>query len=280
MPELPEVRTVCHILQTQLKTAEIISGSLFSHKLVKNVSAEYFTKAVQNQPITKISSYGKHLLIQLSAQTLIVHLRMEGKLFVLPEIPNDLNFQHHILAQFQLRDGRWLIFHDTRRFGTFHLLETKNVKAYLNQRAGYEPFSKYLTPTYFHQLLQNRKQNIKTVLLDQHVIAGIGNIYANEILFACNIFPLRPSNQLSISECENILIKTRLILRQAILKKGTTVFNFKADLHTEGQFQSALKVYGRQNQVCLNCQKNQIQKLIINQRGTYFCSFCQPLKLN
>nr|WP_275427262.1 DNA-formamidopyrimidine glycosylase [Spiroplasma citri] len=219
---------------------------------------------------------GKHLLFILDDYVLISHLRMEGKYyFTSKDEPGEWQ---HIMVLFELDHQFQLRYHDTRKFGTMHLYSKND---YLQQaplnKLGYEPFDEKITVSYLKNSWQNKSQPIKTTLLEQNVIVGIGNIYANEILFASKIHPGEITKNLVDQDYQNIIENTKLVLQKAIDEGGTTIATYHPEPGMDGKFLQQLKVHGRNKMECLNCHQL-IDKIFINGRGTYFCNYCQKLK--
>ncbi len=274
MPELPEVETVKRVLNKKLKAQnyQILDLEIFWPKIVKNYSNEKFIELLKNQTIKEVDRVGKHLLFVLSDLILISHLRMEGKYYFLEEnevVPN----KKHVLVLFYLSNNMRLAYYDTRRFGTMHLGTYSNffnLKPLIKLAA--EPWD--IDPDWFVNKVQSSRKAIKTIILDQHVIAGIGNIYADEILFKSKINPWTSGSTLSKEKIIDILENTKTILKQAIEFGGTTIKSFTAGKQISGKFQQWLQVHTKKDQACPRC-KTIIEKSKVNGRGTYWCPECQ-----
>lgn len=272
MPELPEVETFRLFLESKIKHKTILNVQVFFSPVIKKPNdVNLFCRHLIGQKIHNIARKGKYLLFMLDDNVLIVHLRMEGGF----EVNTNKNKQPpHCLLEFEMSDHSFLRYVDSRRFGTFHL-ESKN--NYINNpgvaKLGLEPFSNALNAHYLAKKWINRKILIKTALLEQTVIAGIGNIYACEVLYLTKISPYRLVNNVTLQELERLINNLRIIMTKAIQHKGTTISTFYVD-DQQGMFYQQLQVYGRKGKKCMVCQ-TQIHKVKINNRGTYFCPQCQ-----
>ena len=197
---------------------------------------------------------------------------MEGKFF-LKSAKDEIVKHEHIIITFD--DDTQLRYHDTRKFGRMNLINKEdlyNVEGIKKQ--GEEPFSKNLTKEYLLSKLQNKKLAIKTLLLDQTIISGLGNIYANEVLFAAKINPFKPGGKITIDECQRIIDATNKIIKEAIKMGGTTIKSYTSSLGVTWKFQQKLNVHKRENEKCKVCG-TLIKKVKINGRSTYYCENCQ-----
>lgn len=273
MPELPEVETVKEVLKTKILKRKIINVTINYPNIIEYPTVQQFVQQIKNQTIIDLNRRGKWLMFELNDYYLLSHLRMEGK-FNLKSSKDEINKHEHIIFEFD--DGSQLRYQDTRKFGKMHLI----IKNEVNDRKplnelGLEPFDNNLTVKYLEEKFQRRKNlSIKSVLLDQKVIVGIGNIYANEILFSCKISPFKKANLLNSSELQSIIDNTKKILKQAIIDGGTTIRSYTSSEGVHGRFQQNLLVHMKDNQPCPNCGRL-IVKEKINGRGTYFCPDCQ-----
>ena len=276
MPELPEVETVKRILLKNIKGMTITDCLIFTNKIIKYPTVDEFSQQIIGQTINNIERKGKHLLFILDDYVLISHLRMEGKYYFIDK--NSDGDWKHIMVAFELNNQYQLRYHDTRKFGTMHLY-SKNI--YLTtpplNKLGLEPFDPNLTVEYLQSRWMKKTQTIKTTLLEQDTIVGIGNIYANEILFELRIHPGEKTKNLTTTNYQNIIDNTRKVLTTAINEGGTTIATYHPEPGVDGKFLQHLKVHGRVNQPCYVCQ-TLITKDFINGRGTYYCSNCQKLK--
>jgi formamidopyrimidine-DNA glycosylase len=226
--------------------------------------------ALMGQTIIDIERYGKYICFILTDHILISHLRMEGRYFFKTNDEPVLKHEHIV---FQLSDGLSLRYHDTRKFGTFDLRDKQNYRLTppLNQLAN-EPFD--MDSKAFYTTLKNKQKAIKTALLDQTIIAGIGNIYADEILYACRIHPLRKTNQITQKEAKEIITNAITILNQAIMAGGTTIRTYVSELGVSGRFQLKLMVHQREGEPCYTCGSTIVRE-VINGRSSFYCKKCQ-----
>ena len=271
MPELPEVETVKNTLKQQVLNKTIKSVEVLWN-LIDYPTVEEFKKQIINQTIIDIKRKGKWLMFELNDYYLLSHLRMEGKYHIRKK-GDSIGKHEHII--FTFNDNSELRYNDTRKFGKFHLIEKDkvyNMKP-LNE-LGLEPWDNNLDIDYLKDKYNNKRLPIKTVLLDQSIITGIGNIYADEILFLSHINPLKKCNELSDIELNNIIKYTKEVLESAIKLGGTTIRSYESSEGVHGKFQNNLYVHNHEKDKCLNCNTI-IIKTKINGRGTYYCPNCQ-----
>lgn len=219
-----------------------------------------------------IKRRGKWLIFELHDYYLLSHLRMEGKFF-LKNTDEELVKHEHVIITFD--DNNDLRYHDTRKFGQMNLIKKGDLeKTEAIKKQGEEPFSKNLTKEYLLENFQNKKMPIKNLLLDQTIISGLGNIYANEVLFAAGIDPSRMGKDISLEECQKIVDATNKIIAQAIKMGGTTIKSYTSSLGVTGMFQQELKVHKREGEPCKICGLP-IKRVKIGGRSTYYCESCQ-----
>ena len=269
MPELPEVETVKNTLKKQILKKRINDIKVLYEGIIAT-DIEEFKKNIINEEFIDIERRGKFLIFELTNYYLVSHLRMEGKYFIKDKDSPIIKHEHII---FYL-DDITLRYHDTRKFGKMYLVEKdKLISDTPLNKLGLEPWDDNLTSNY---LINKYKKNIsiKTLLLDQEVISGIGNIYADEILFLSHINPNKKGNKLTINDCDNIIINTRDVLSKSILFGGTTIRSYTSSLGVIGHNQDNLYVHNRENELCKICGST-IIKIKVNGRGTYYCPKCQ-----
>ncbi len=272
MPELPEVETIRKSLEKELKNRTIVDVVVNYENIIAEPTVFSFVEQIKNQTIHQLKRYGKWLIFELDQYVLLSHLRMEGKYFFRTK-EDPISKHEHVI--FCLDDDRELRYHDTRKFGRMYLL--KKEEAYdvpPLSKLGLEPWDSLLTVTYLKEKLKNKTIPIKTCLLDQSIIVGIGNIYANEILFLSRISPLKKSNCLTKKELERIIENTRTVLKEAIEMGGSTIRSYHPSEGIDGMFQQKLYVHGKDGTPCPVCGKP-IQKKFINGRSSYYCAHCQ-----
>lgn len=272
MPELPEVETVKESLKLRLVGRKILSSSVYHNNIIEYPSVQDFCTNIKGQQIHGMDRYGKWLIFVLDDYYLLSHLRMEGKYFFKTK-QEEKNKHEHVI--FSLDDGTELRYMDVRKFGKMHLIKKEEInKKGPFLEMGLEPWDKKLTASYLKEKYQKKKLPIKSTLLDQSIMVGIGNIYADEILFLSKINPLKSANTLTEEEIEKIIKNTRQVLKKAIAKGGTTIRSYTSVDGVHGLFQQELYVHNKVNYPCQYCQTT-IIKIKVGGRGTYYCPNCQ-----
>ena len=272
MPEKPEVITVTKNLEKEILNKKITGCNIYWNNIIATPTPEKFKKEIIGEVIKSITTRGKFIVIKLTNYSLLVHLRMEGKFFFRNK-GDELNKHEHV--ELILDDKISFRFHDVRKFGKMYLIpkeDTYKVKPL--SELGYEYYDKELTEEYLLNKFKNKSLPIKTVLLDQSIITGIGNIYDDEILFMSKINPLQKASTLTKKDCINIINNTKSVLDRAVEKGGTTIKSFTSSEGVHGLFQHELLVHGKD--ICPNCG-NKITKIKVNGRGTYYCEKCQNM---
>ena len=271
MPELPEVETVVRGLRSLITGQTIQRAEVYREKTVPASTPEAFAAAIQGHTIKSVTRRAKYLLFQLEPESVLLgHLRMTGK-FVVADPPSEP--APHDRAWFWLGSGQILIFTDMRNFGTLELFPSANEIPKL-QVLGPEPLTDDFDTRYLYPRLKASSKEIKPFLLDQRLVAGIGNIYASEILFASGVLPQRSSHSLKKKEVQAIVENTRRILLSAIEYNGTSVSDFRQVDEKTGEFQNFLQVYDKESQPCPRCEVP-LQRIVQQQRSTFFCIGCQ-----
>lgn len=272
MPELPEVETVVKTLNNLVKGKAIKDVKVYYDKIIDNIEVKQFINKVKNQKINNIFRRGKFIIFQLDDYYLLSHLRMEGKYFIRNKEDEVLKHEH---VSFILDDNTTLRYNDTRKFGRMYLVNKDELYTSKPLKdLGLEPFDTNLNVEYLKDKYSKKNKEIKSILLDQSIITGIGNIYADEILFMSNINPYKKANQLNDIEINNIINNTITVLNKAITLGGTTIRSYESSEGVHGLFQNSLLVHSKANQTCPVC-KTLIIKEFINTRGTYYCPKCQ-----
>ncbi len=274
MPELPEVQTVIDTLRPLVLHKTIEGIEIVYEPIVENELSDFLNRVSQRQVIA-LSRKGKFIIVHLDQGYLIIHLRMEGKFFV-TEVENPWVTDKHTHARFYLDDGFVWTYHDVRKFGRIAYVEQLTDHQGLN-RLGYDVFDEHLEASYLFERAKNRSLEIKNFLLDQQVMAGVGNIYANEILFDAKVSPFQPSNTLKKAEFEVILKSTRHILSLALHQGGTSIRSYTSSLGVTGLFQQSLRVHGKQGLPC-ECCGHRIKRQKQAGRSSFYCPVCQPLR--
>ena len=272
MPELPEVETVVRGLKEKVLLRNITDVRVYYDHIIAYPSVLEFKKKILHQKINDIKRYGKWIIFVLDDDYLLSHLRMEGKYFI-KNREDTLNRHEHVCIG--IGNGEELRYHDVRKFGKMLLIPKKDIDTIGPFKdMGLEPWDEKLTSSYLEEKFSKKRMPIKSCLLDQGIIVGIGNIYADEILFLSHISPLRKANTLNDLECDLIISNTRNILHQAILKGGTTIRSYTSLNGVHGLFQQELFVHGKEGEVCPLCG-DVIIKIKVGGRGTYYCPKCQ-----
>lgn len=279
MPEAPEVQNVIRFLDENLKGRTITSAKITHPKLSDNMDASDMEKKLVGQTFRKFLRHGKYLIFETTDEDWISHLRMEGKFLIEDELPEDPKISKHIHARFHLDNGKWLLYMDTRKFGRMQLYpKTGDYRTLpVFKKIGPDVLSEEFTGSYLLQKLKNRKCPIKSALLDQSIVAGIGNIYADEILFEAHLDPRSISSHLDLEDCTRIAKAAHRILSESIAQGGTTIRSFEFGNHQSGSYQESLQVHQKAQELCAACGGT-IKKVIVGQRSTYLCPQCQKRK--
>lgn len=267
MPELPEVETVLRTLERNIKDCRITGVHVLYPKMT-GMPADAFAEALCGQSFRRFARRGKYLLFYLDDVLLVSHLRMEGKYSI--ESP-DAPLTRHMHVLFDLEDGRQLRYRDTRKFGRMELLPYDTDLTHFHD-LGPEPFDEAFSPQYVYACAKKRKVPLKTLLLDQSFAAGIGNIYADEILASCGLRPGRCCQRITHGDAENIAAAAKRILRDAIRAGGTTVRSYTDAEGISGRFQLQCLVHAQKT--CGICG-NAVKIKRIGGRSSYYCPHCQ-----
>ena len=286
MPELPEVEIVRQSLNKKIKQKKVKKVIVRNRNLRFKLPYD-FSLYLQNKKIIKVGRFSKYLIIFVSdGSYCLIHLGMSGTIHIVskkkinkftntsfynsPYLPKKHNHIEIIFDDFKV------VYNDPRRFGFFQIIKN-NFE--LNKRfnhLGPEPFSKTFNLTYVLNFFKGRNKDIKSFLLDQKFISGIGNIYASEILFFSKINPFKKASLLNKKECKNIISNSKKILLKAISKGGSSIRNFQDISGSKGAFQNEFKVYQQEGKKCKNLGcTDLIKKKIISNRSTFFCDSCQ-----
>ncbi|GAB4207017.1 MAG: bifunctional DNA-formamidopyrimidine glycosylase/DNA-(apurinic or apyrimidinic site) lyase [Roseiflexaceae bacterium] len=275
MPELPEVEHAARSLAAQVQGQRIARVTKLDwERMVETPAVAEFLVLLEGREIRLIGRRAKWIVITLdSGWTLALHLRMSGYLTVHgPEAQPD-QYTHLVLL---LEDGRQVFFHDTRKFGRARLLDAAGLAA-LDGAHGIEPLTDAFTPALLGQLLRSRRTRLKPLLLDQRVIAGIGNIYADESLWYAQLHPLRQTDSLNDDEVARLHSGIRLALLEGINNGGSTLRDYRNSYGQSGSNQEHFNVYDREDQPCPRCGTT-ILRTVVGQRGTHLCPSCQRLE--
>jgi len=286
MPELPEVEIVKRSLKNKVNYKKIkkiiISNRNLRFKVEKN-----FENILEGRSIINVSRFSKYIILTLDNYIYcLIHLGMSGTLHLINYKKNEkitnMSFYHskilpikhnHIKIKFS---KFMIVYNDPRRFGFFKILKNEKELKNFFKRSGPEAISSSFNLKYVQNKFFNKKKNIKNFLLDQNFVSGIGNIYANEILFYCKINPFKIARNITYKEINKLVKYSKLILNLAIKYGGSSIRDFKNTKGVTGLFQNEFKVYGKENKNCSrkNCQ-GKISKFFISNRSTFFCNLCQ-----
>ena len=271
MPELPEVETVRRGLEKLILGKKISSIEVHYPKMIKT-DLEEFQKELPGQVIQSMGRRGKYLLFHLTDKVLISHLRMEGKYFYYPDqVPERKHA--HIFIHFE--DGGTLVYEDVRKFGTMELIAPELLESYfMSKKLGPEPTEQDFDLEIFIGGLKKSKKPIKSHLLDQTLVAGLGNIYVDEVLWRAKVHPATPSQSLTRAEATAIHEQTIAVLGQAVEKGGSTIRTYTNAFGEDGTMQDFHQVYDKAGQACSRCGSI-IEKIQLGGRGTHFCPRCQ-----
>ena len=286
MPELPEVEIVKQSLAKKIQQKKIKKVIIKNRNLRFKIPLK-FEKLLENKIIKKVNRFSKYLILNFSDDSFcLIHLGMSGTIHLIKKnhsnrltnasFYNSLSLpKKHNHVEIQFQDLK-VIYNDPRRFGFFKFINNKEELISRFSHLGPEPFFKKFNLKYLLKYFFNKKKDIKSFLIDQKFVSGIGNIYASEILFLSKINPSIYAMKLSKEDCKKIIFFSKKVLNKAIQKGGSTIRDFKNTLGKNGNFQKEFKVYQREN---LNCLRNKctgkIKKIFISNRSTFFCNTCQ-----
>ncbi len=276
MPELPEVESLRRMLLESARGRKIVAAAIREPRLRRTV-ADDFIRKITGRGIDAIDRRAKYLLLRLSgAATLLVHLGMSGSLTHRGKDFADLEFDPaHDHLRLELDDGSALVYNDPRRFGLMKLVDSFELDSVQELRGlGPEPLEDGFNPGYLFRATRRRRAAIKNLLMDQRIVAGIGNIYACEILFRCRIRPGRAAGRITRREAGLIASHTKRVLANAIGDGGTTFRNYRDSRGQPGRFAARLQVYGREDQPCYACG-TPIKCRVLGQRSSFYCPKCQ-----
>jgi len=290
MPELPEVETIKNDLLEKIIGKKIISVFPLWKEIVKDMPYEVFAKQIEGQKIVAVRRRAKNLIIKLSGgSNLLIHLKMTGHIIITSDkdkvsdnghwkkTDNKLlltdRMNQFIRIIFYLSGGKMLAMSDLRKFAYIKLVDDKELGEFLD-KYGSEPFDKDFTAKKLGEILSKKKTTVKKVLMDQSQIAGVGNIYADEILWASRVHPLTPANKLSREDVEAIYENTKKILSESLKRRGTSTSDFRDTEGRPGTFGDIRNVYRMTDLPCPACGGS-IRRISLGGRGTHFCPSCQ-----
>ena len=272
MPELPEVETIKRDLERTILDQKIVNVTIHDGRVIREISLGNFVRKCQGRTIAAISRRGKAVILTFSPTGyLIVQPMMTGQLIYTQQANSQMD--KHGKVAFLLSNGSRLTYNDQRLFGRLSFVEDLG-QVKLFQTIGPEPLDKEFNPNFISQAIKNRTAPIKSFLMNQNFVAGIGNIYASEILFESHIHPERPARKLKSVEIKRLHKMTVEVLEKAIHFRGTSMRNYIDTSGKKGNFINRIKVYGRENEACVVCRAP-IQKIVQSGRSTFYCKKCQ-----
>lgn len=276
MPELPEVESLRRILIRTAVGRTIVSARIGQARLRRRVTSD-FAGAIAGRRIVKLSRRAKYLILELDGDdVMLVHLGMSGSLTHRQDgfSVGDLDPRHDHL-EFSLDDNSRLVYNDPRRFGMVRLIPRAVLASTAELKGlGPEPLSREFNTDYLASKARDKRVAIKNLIMDQRIVAGVGNIYAAEILFRAGVRPTRRAGRVTRSEIEKIAAAVPMILRAAIGRSGTTFRSYRDSRGQPGRFAERLRVYGREGQPCYTCS-SPIKNVVVGQRASFYCPQCQ-----
>jgi formamidopyrimidine-DNA glycosylase len=268
MPELPEVETIRAELEPRLTGRALARVEILDPRLTRPIDLFEVAEELEGDRVVAVERRGKYLVLRLeSGLALLVHLRMTGGFAFEPA--------SHERAILELDDGTRLAYRDVRRFGTWLVLEDVELDPYLAAKLGPEPLGSRFTADWLAARMATRRAPVKAVLLDQRVVAGLGNIYADEALWRARINPLRAAESVTRDEVSRLYRAIRAALRTGIARQGSSLRDYAKPDGSTGSMQAEFRVYGRDGEPCPRC-RTPIAKTRAGGRGTWYCPHCQP----
>jgi formamidopyrimidine-DNA glycosylase len=276
VPELPEAETIARDLDRRTGGAVVDRVEVLRPDiLAPGLDAPGLDCALRGRRLLRVGRRGKNVLLELDGGIrLLINLGMTGRLVVSDAAR--AGGMRHVAARLHLADGRAILYDDARRFGRFAVYDAAGW-AGRDAELGLEPLSSALTAVRLRDLLAASRTPIRTWLLDQRRLAGVGNIYALEALHRSGIHPAQPANTLTAAETARLLASLRAVLRESIRVRGTTFSDYRDGEGNEGAFWPLLRVYGREGEPCPSCGRP-VRRLVLAQRSAYYCAACQPLR--
>lgn len=271
MPEIAEVRVVAKTLKKSLVGKQIKRVNVLYPRIIEG-NPEEFKNVLEGSTFKDITTCGKWLIFNLGEYSLLSHLRMEGKYFY---VEHNVEIEKHTHIVFELVDGFNLRYNDVRKFGRMIVVPSDEVMECPSiKKLGIEPDDDRLNSEYLLKSFAKKEQPIKTSLLDQTIINGLGNIYANEVLFAAAVSPFRKTNSITEKEAKSIIENSKRIVLKSVEVGGCTIRSYTSSLGVIGHYQDYLEVHGKKDEKCSRCG-SKIEKEKIDGRSAYFCPKCQ-----
>ncbi|HEY7637428.1 MAG TPA: bifunctional DNA-formamidopyrimidine glycosylase/DNA-(apurinic or apyrimidinic site) lyase [Gemmatimonadales bacterium] len=272
MPELPEVETIVRDIRPALLGRRLDRVSLSHTDVLRSVSRRRLVRELTGATVGEVFRRAKHAVLDLGTRRLVIQPGMTGSLMVQKRLKAE--DERYAVLRAKLDNGRELVYHDVRRLGTLLLLDRKGWERY-SGAIGPEPLDDDFTAERLGQILKQSRQAVKKVIMDQRRLAGVGNIYANEALFAARIDPSKPARRLKPDDHRRLHAEIRRILTAAIASSGTTIRDYRTGTGESGEFQLELLVYGREGEPCRRCGTRLTGTHVIDGRITVFCHRCQ-----
>ena len=265
------METVRQTLKRKILRKKIKNVNVLYERMIESDINEFKNNLIGLE-FSDILRKGKWLLFEIGDYYLCSHLRMEGKYFI-KNHDEEINKHEHVI--FTFTDNTELRYHDTRKFGRMNLVLKKDIDSVEGVRKqGIEPIDSNLSKEYLYDAFKKKRLPMKTLLLDQTIISGLGNIYADEVLFAAKINPLKVGSDITLDECQRIVDSSKIIIEEAIKCGGTTIKSYTSSLGVTGRFQQNLMAHKRENEECKNCHTI-IKRIVVGGRSTYYCENCQ-----
>jgi formamidopyrimidine-DNA glycosylase len=271
MPELPEVETTVRGIRPALEGRTIIEAWFDFPNGLATPDPTTFHARIKNQVVQEVTRRAKYIVIHLTDATLLIHLKMTGRLYVVSDEAEDYA-DKWVHFRFQLDNKHQLRFSDSRKFGRVYLVDHMDE---ITEKLGPEPLSDEFTLEVFREAIRRRSGILKSLLLNQEFVAGVGNIYADEALHMAHIHPTRTADTLSDEEIERLWKSIRAVLHAGIEREGASVGWYRKPDGTKGNAQNGLVAYGHAGESCKTCGTGIIEKITVGQRGTHFCPNCQ-----
>ncbi len=273
MPELPEVETVRRRLAPVLNGAAIVRAEIDDPRLTRPFDPGAVAAELVDQRVLAVDRRGKYLIVRFeSARALLIHLRMTGSFRVAPR--GELSADPHRRAVLRIDNGSDVAYRDVRRFGTWELFDAEELEPHFASRLGPEPLERFSAHDLALQLAP-RRSPLKSALLDQRVVAGLGNIYVDEALWHARLHPRRPARELDATETRRLHRAVRRVLRLGIERQGATLRDYSGPDGATGAMQDEFRAYGRAGEGCDRCGAP-LDRIVVSGRGTTYCPRCQP----
>ncbi|MGE0268428.1 MAG: DNA-formamidopyrimidine glycosylase [Candidatus Omnitrophota bacterium] len=273
MPELPEVETMTRDLRKKIIGSTVDDIAIYDHRVIKDVAPPVFIRRLKGRNFTSVERRGKGIILKMdNGSFLFVQVKMTGYFVYGPNLKEN-NDSKETKVIFRLSNGKFLNYNDQRLFGWLILVDRLEDIPYLNT-IGPEPLGDEFSVDWFYRQLKNKTSPIKPLLMNQQFIAGIGNIYASEILFSAGVHPEKTAGKLTKIQVERIHWSTIKVLEESIKFRGTSMRNYRDSSGKKGRYLDRIKIYGKEHKECPVCDRP-IKRIVQAQRSTFFCEQCQ-----